>query len=150
MSDSFWLIEFTLSFLCAEGPSLLGLSHISNISMNVNETALTTAGISHIETPDPVDSFDITVCRVDDLLDGCKVSFTQISHILDIVCMLHMLHLCEFKCWIWNKATLFSTPISSWSCTCVAFPERNWRNWGGWWTLLEVCALTSPARSSRT
>uniref|UniRef100_A0A8C1ZJS6 DNA topoisomerase II binding protein 1 n=1 Tax=Cyprinus carpio TaxID=7962 RepID=A0A8C1ZJS6_CYPCA len=56
-----------------EGPSLLGLSHISNISMNVNETALTTAGISHIETPDPVDSFDITVCRVDDLLDGCKL-----------------------------------------------------------------------------
>ncbi|KTG42552.1 hypothetical protein cypCar_00039806 [Cyprinus carpio] len=55
-----------------EGPSLLGLSHISNISMNVNETALTTAGISHIESPDPVDSFDITVCRVDDLLDGCK------------------------------------------------------------------------------
>uniref|UniRef100_A0A8C1XPF1 DNA topoisomerase II binding protein 1 n=1 Tax=Cyprinus carpio TaxID=7962 RepID=A0A8C1XPF1_CYPCA len=54
-------------------PSLLGLSHISNISMNVNETALTTAGISHIETPDPVDSFDITVCRVDDLLDGCKL-----------------------------------------------------------------------------
>uniref|UniRef100_A0A672T7N7 BRCT domain-containing protein n=1 Tax=Sinocyclocheilus grahami TaxID=75366 RepID=A0A672T7N7_SINGR len=56
-----------------KGPSLLGLSHISNISMNVNETALTTAGISHIETPDPVESFDITVCRVDDLLDGCKV-----------------------------------------------------------------------------
>uniref|UniRef100_A0A8C1I1I3 DNA topoisomerase II binding protein 1 n=1 Tax=Cyprinus carpio carpio TaxID=630221 RepID=A0A8C1I1I3_CYPCA len=56
-----------------EGPSLLGLSHISNISMNVNETALTTAGISHIESPDPVDSFDITVCRVDDLLDGCKL-----------------------------------------------------------------------------
>uniref|UniRef100_A0A8C2J3E9 DNA topoisomerase II binding protein 1 n=1 Tax=Cyprinus carpio TaxID=7962 RepID=A0A8C2J3E9_CYPCA len=54
-------------------PSLLGLSHISNISMNVNETALTTAGISHIESPDPVDSFDITVCRVDDLLDGCKL-----------------------------------------------------------------------------
>ncbi|XP_016345526.1 DNA topoisomerase 2-binding protein 1 [Sinocyclocheilus anshuiensis] len=62
-----------------EGPSLLGLSHISNISMNVNETALTTEGISHIETPDPVDSFDITVCRVDDLLDGCKLYLCGLS-----------------------------------------------------------------------
>ncbi|XP_016418541.1 DNA topoisomerase 2-binding protein 1 [Sinocyclocheilus rhinocerous] len=62
-----------------EGPSLLGLSHISNISMNVNETVLTTAGISHIETPDPVDSFDITVCRVDDLLDGCKLYLCGLS-----------------------------------------------------------------------
>ncbi|KAL0157184.1 hypothetical protein M9458_048430, partial [Cirrhinus mrigala] len=53
--------------------------HISNISMNVNETALTTAGISHIETPDPVDSFDITVCRVDDLLDGCKLYLCGLS-----------------------------------------------------------------------
>uniref|UniRef100_A0A672T6C0 BRCT domain-containing protein n=1 Tax=Sinocyclocheilus grahami TaxID=75366 RepID=A0A672T6C0_SINGR len=60
-------------------PSLLGLSHISNISMNVNETALTTAGISHIETPDPVESFDITVCRVDDLLDGCKLYLCGLS-----------------------------------------------------------------------
>uniref|UniRef100_A0A672T6J6 BRCT domain-containing protein n=1 Tax=Sinocyclocheilus grahami TaxID=75366 RepID=A0A672T6J6_SINGR len=62
-----------------KGPSLLGLSHISNISMNVNETALTTAGISHIETPDPVESFDITVCRVDDLLDGCKLYLCGLS-----------------------------------------------------------------------
>nr|XP_055037892.1 DNA topoisomerase 2-binding protein 1 [Misgurnus anguillicaudatus]XP_055037894.1 DNA topoisomerase 2-binding protein 1 [Misgurnus anguillicaudatus] len=62
-----------------EGPSLLGLSHISNISMNVNETALTTACISHIETPDPIDSFDITVCRVDDLLDGCKLYLCGLS-----------------------------------------------------------------------
>ncbi|XP_051542504.1 DNA topoisomerase 2-binding protein 1-A-like [Myxocyprinus asiaticus] len=62
-----------------EGPSLLGLSHISNISMNVNETALTTAGISHIETLDPVDSFDITVCQVDDLLDGCKLYLCGLS-----------------------------------------------------------------------
>ncbi|XP_051538717.1 DNA topoisomerase 2-binding protein 1-A-like isoform X2 [Myxocyprinus asiaticus] len=62
-----------------KGPSLLGLSHISNISMNVNETALTTAGISHIETPDPLDSFDITVCRVDDLLDGCKLYLCGLS-----------------------------------------------------------------------
>lgn len=62
-----------------EGPSLLGLSHISNISMNVNETALTTAGMSHIEAPDPIDSFDITVCRVDDLLDGCKLYLCGLS-----------------------------------------------------------------------
>lgn len=62
-----------------DGPSLLGLSHISNISLNVNETALTTAGISHIEMPDPVDSFDITVCRVDDLLDGCKLYLCGLS-----------------------------------------------------------------------
>ncbi len=77
MSDLLSLqVYISLSFVCAEGPSLLGLSHISNISMNVNETALTTAGISHIETPDPVDSFDITVCRVEDLLDGFKVSLS--------------------------------------------------------------------------
>ncbi|XP_051970919.1 DNA topoisomerase 2-binding protein 1 [Xyrauchen texanus] len=62
-----------------EGPSLLGLSHISNISMNVNETALTTAGISHIETRDPIDSFDITVCQIDDLLDGCKLYLCGLS-----------------------------------------------------------------------
>uniref|UniRef100_A0A8C1NYD4 DNA topoisomerase II binding protein 1 n=1 Tax=Cyprinus carpio TaxID=7962 RepID=A0A8C1NYD4_CYPCA len=62
-----------------EGPSLMGLSHISNISMNVNETALTTAGMSHIETPDPVDSFDMTACRVDDLLDGCKLYLCGLS-----------------------------------------------------------------------
>ncbi|KTG28176.1 hypothetical protein cypCar_00019978 [Cyprinus carpio] len=62
-----------------QGPSLMGLSHISNISMNVNETALTTAGMSHIETPDPVDSFDMTACRVDDLLDGCKLYLCGLS-----------------------------------------------------------------------
>ncbi|XP_056595017.1 DNA topoisomerase 2-binding protein 1 isoform X2 [Triplophysa dalaica] len=62
-----------------EGPSLLGLSHISNISMNVNETALTTVGMSHIEAPNPIDSFDITVCRVEDLLDGCKLYLCGLS-----------------------------------------------------------------------
>ncbi|XP_052398540.1 DNA topoisomerase 2-binding protein 1-A isoform X1 [Carassius gibelio] len=62
-----------------EGPSLMGLSRISNISMNVNETALTTAGISHMETPDPVDTFDMTVCRVDDLLDGFKLYLCGLS-----------------------------------------------------------------------
>ncbi|KAL6462635.1 hypothetical protein MHYP_G00290570 [Metynnis hypsauchen] len=57
----------------ADGPSLLGLSHISNISLNVNETAMTTTTMSRIEPPDPVDMFDITVCPADDLLDGCKL-----------------------------------------------------------------------------
>uniref|UniRef100_A0A4W4ESJ0 BRCT domain-containing protein n=1 Tax=Electrophorus electricus TaxID=8005 RepID=A0A4W4ESJ0_ELEEL len=56
-----------------DGPSLLGLSHISNVSMNVNETAITTATTSRLETPDPIDSFDVTVCPTDDLLDGCKL-----------------------------------------------------------------------------
>uniref|UniRef100_A0AAR2K9C9 BRCT domain-containing protein n=1 Tax=Pygocentrus nattereri TaxID=42514 RepID=A0AAR2K9C9_PYGNA len=56
-----------------DGPSLLGLSHISNISLNVNETALTTTTMSRIEPPDPIDTFDITVCPADDLLDGCKL-----------------------------------------------------------------------------
>lgn len=58
----------------ADGPSLLGLSHISNVSVNVNETAMTTATMSRIETADPIDAFDVTVCPADDLLDGCKVS----------------------------------------------------------------------------
>uniref|UniRef100_A0AAR2JN48 BRCT domain-containing protein n=1 Tax=Pygocentrus nattereri TaxID=42514 RepID=A0AAR2JN48_PYGNA len=57
----------------SNGPSLLGLSHISNISLNVNETALTTTTMSRIEPPDPIDTFDITVCPADDLLDGCKL-----------------------------------------------------------------------------
>ncbi|XP_076868343.1 DNA topoisomerase 2-binding protein 1 [Brachyhypopomus gauderio] len=56
-----------------DGSSLLGLSHISNVSMNVNETAITTATVSRLETPDPIDSFDVTVCPTDDLLDGCKL-----------------------------------------------------------------------------
>ncbi|XP_072547002.1 DNA topoisomerase 2-binding protein 1 isoform X3 [Salminus brasiliensis] len=57
----------------ADGPSLLGLSHISNVSMNVNETAMTTATMSRIEPADPIDSFDVTVCPADDLLDGFKL-----------------------------------------------------------------------------
>lgn len=58
-----------------DGPSLLGLSHISvNASMTINDTALTNATISHLEIPDPIDSLDLTVCPGDDILDGCKVS----------------------------------------------------------------------------
>uniref|UniRef100_A0A4W5MGE4 DNA topoisomerase II binding protein 1 n=1 Tax=Hucho hucho TaxID=62062 RepID=A0A4W5MGE4_9TELE len=53
---------------------LLGLSHISvNTSMTVNDTAMTNATISHLDTPDPIDALDITVCPTDDLLDGCKL-----------------------------------------------------------------------------
>uniref|UniRef100_A0A8B9L3Y7 BRCT domain-containing protein n=1 Tax=Astyanax mexicanus TaxID=7994 RepID=A0A8B9L3Y7_ASTMX len=64
----------TGSSKCKEdGASLLGLSHISNVSMNVNETAMTTATMSRIEPADPIDSFDVTVCPADDLLDGCKL-----------------------------------------------------------------------------
>ncbi|XP_053083876.1 DNA topoisomerase 2-binding protein 1 isoform X2 [Pangasianodon hypophthalmus] len=55
------------------GPSLLGLSHISNVSMNVNDTAMTTATMSRIEAADPIDTFDATICPADDLLDGCKL-----------------------------------------------------------------------------
>ncbi|XP_037312426.2 DNA topoisomerase 2-binding protein 1 [Pungitius pungitius] len=57
-----------------EGPSLLGLSHISvNASMTVNDTALTNSTISRLEAPDPVDSLDLTVCPADDIFDGCKL-----------------------------------------------------------------------------
>uniref|UniRef100_A0A4W5MFE9 DNA topoisomerase II binding protein 1 n=1 Tax=Hucho hucho TaxID=62062 RepID=A0A4W5MFE9_9TELE len=57
-----------------EGEFLLGLSHISvNTSMTVNDTAMTNATISHLDTPDPIDALDITVCPTDDLLDGCKL-----------------------------------------------------------------------------
>ncbi|XP_066502923.1 DNA topoisomerase 2-binding protein 1 isoform X2 [Hoplias malabaricus] len=62
-----------------DGPSLLGLSHISNLSMNVNETAMTTATMSRIEPADPIDAFDVTVCPADDLLDGCKLYLCGIS-----------------------------------------------------------------------
>lgn len=61
------------SILISDGPSLLGLSHITNTSMTVNDTALTTAASSRLETSDPLDAFDITVCQDEDLLDGCKV-----------------------------------------------------------------------------
>ncbi|XP_076577611.1 DNA topoisomerase 2-binding protein 1 [Chaetodon auriga] len=57
-----------------EGPSLLGLSHISvNASMTINDTALTNSTISRLEAPDPIDSLDLTVCPADDILDGCKL-----------------------------------------------------------------------------
>uniref|UniRef100_A0A665TAW0 BRCT domain-containing protein n=2 Tax=Echeneis naucrates TaxID=173247 RepID=A0A665TAW0_ECHNA len=57
-----------------EGPSLLGVSHISvNASMTINDTALTNGTISRLEAPDPIDSLDLTVCPTDDILDGCKL-----------------------------------------------------------------------------
>uniref|UniRef100_A0AAQ5XMZ1 BRCT domain-containing protein n=1 Tax=Amphiprion ocellaris TaxID=80972 RepID=A0AAQ5XMZ1_AMPOC len=57
-----------------DGPSLLGLSHISvNASMTINDTAVTNGTISRLETPDPIDSLDLTVCPADDVLDGCKL-----------------------------------------------------------------------------
>lgn len=60
-----------------EGPSLLGLSHISvNASMTINDTALTNVSngsVIRLEAPDPIDNFDITVCPADDILDGCKL-----------------------------------------------------------------------------
>ncbi|CAG5868524.1 unnamed protein product, partial [Menidia menidia] len=57
-----------------EGPSLLGLSNISvSASMTVNDTTFTNATISRLETPDPIDSLDLTVCPADDVLDGCKL-----------------------------------------------------------------------------
>ncbi|CAB1349570.1 unnamed protein product [Coregonus sp. 'balchen'] len=57
-----------------EGASLLGLSHISvTSSMTVNDTALTNATVSRLDTPDPIDVLDITVGPADDLLDGCKL-----------------------------------------------------------------------------
>lgn len=62
--------------LTLEGPSLLGLSHISvNASMAINDTALTSSTISRLEAPDPIDTLDLTVCPADDILDGCKVSW---------------------------------------------------------------------------
>ncbi|XP_047424064.1 DNA topoisomerase 2-binding protein 1 [Mugil cephalus] len=65
-----------------EGPSLLGLSHISvNASMTINDTALTTttSAISRLEAPDPIDSLDLTVCPADDILDGCKLYLCGVS-----------------------------------------------------------------------
>uniref|UniRef100_A0A673ZLS3 DNA topoisomerase II binding protein 1 n=1 Tax=Salmo trutta TaxID=8032 RepID=A0A673ZLS3_SALTR len=57
-----------------EGEFLLGLSHISvNTSMTVDDTAMTNATVSRLDTPDPIDALDITVCPTDDLLDGCKL-----------------------------------------------------------------------------
>lgn len=62
-----------------EGSSLLGLSHIS-VNMTINDTALTNATgvsnttISRLEAPDPIDSFDLSTCPTEDVLDGCKVT----------------------------------------------------------------------------
>ncbi|XP_062335902.1 DNA topoisomerase 2-binding protein 1 isoform X2 [Osmerus eperlanus] len=57
-----------------EGPSLLGLSHISvNSSLTVNDTALTNATVSRLDLPDPLDTLDLSTCPSDDLLDGCKI-----------------------------------------------------------------------------
>uniref|UniRef100_A0A8C2XI19 DNA topoisomerase II binding protein 1 n=1 Tax=Cyclopterus lumpus TaxID=8103 RepID=A0A8C2XI19_CYCLU len=61
-------------FLTPEGPSLLGLSHISvNASMTINDTVVTNGTISRLEAPDPIDTLDLTVCPADDILDGCKL-----------------------------------------------------------------------------
>ncbi|XP_014869751.1 DNA topoisomerase 2-binding protein 1 [Poecilia latipinna] len=57
-----------------DGPSLLGLSNISvNTSAAINDTALTNVTMSRVETPDPIDRLDLTVCPADDVLDGCKL-----------------------------------------------------------------------------
>ncbi|XP_061522443.1 DNA topoisomerase 2-binding protein 1 isoform X1 [Phycodurus eques] len=57
-----------------EGPSLLGLSHISvNTSVTINDTALTNGTVSRVEAPDPIESLDLTVCPAEDVLDGCKL-----------------------------------------------------------------------------
>lgn len=61
-----------------EGSSLLGLSHIS-VNMTINDTALTNATglsnatVSRLEAPDPIDSFDLSTCPTEDVLDGCKL-----------------------------------------------------------------------------
>lgn len=68
------LANRSVAHFAGDGPSLLGLSHISNVSMNVNETAMTATTMSRIEAADPIDTFDATICPGDDLLDGCKVS----------------------------------------------------------------------------
>uniref|UniRef100_A0A673ZM52 DNA topoisomerase II binding protein 1 n=1 Tax=Salmo trutta TaxID=8032 RepID=A0A673ZM52_SALTR len=41
--------------------------------MTVDDTAMTNATVSRLDTPDPIDALDITVCPTDDLLDGCKL-----------------------------------------------------------------------------
>ncbi|CAJ1082591.1 DNA topoisomerase 2-binding protein 1 [Xyrichtys novacula] len=63
-----------------DGPSLLGLSHISvNASRTINDTALTNGVMSRLEAPDPIDSMDLTVCPADDVLDGCKLYLCGLS-----------------------------------------------------------------------
>lgn len=46
--------------------------------MTVNDTALTNHTVSRVESPDPIDSLDLTVCPADDILDGCKVSIGKL------------------------------------------------------------------------
>uniref|UniRef100_A0A672J094 DNA topoisomerase II binding protein 1 n=1 Tax=Salarias fasciatus TaxID=181472 RepID=A0A672J094_SALFA len=54
--------------------SLLGLSHISvNTSRTINDTVITNGTMSRLDTPDPLDSVDLSVCPSDDILDGCKL-----------------------------------------------------------------------------
>ncbi|KAL1006923.1 hypothetical protein UPYG_G00078930 [Umbra pygmaea] len=63
-----------------ECASFLGLSHISvNSSLTVNDTTMTHATVSRLDTPDPIDALDITVCSSDDLLDGCKLFLCGLS-----------------------------------------------------------------------
>ncbi|XP_078282739.1 DNA topoisomerase 2-binding protein 1 isoform X2 [Rhinoraja longicauda] len=57
-------------------PPLSDVSHIANISMyGINETALTTAMTTRVETPDhQLEALDLSLCVVpEDLLDGCKI-----------------------------------------------------------------------------
>ncbi|KAM9826812.1 DNA topoisomerase 2-binding protein 1 [Neosynchiropus ocellatus] len=57
-----------------DGPSLLGVSHISiNASMTINDTVVSNGTISRLDTPDPIDNLDLSVFPPDDLLDGCKL-----------------------------------------------------------------------------
>lgn len=59
----------------------MGLSNISvNTSAAINDTALTNITMSRMETPDPIDRLDLTVCPADDVLDGCKVEHSPHYH----------------------------------------------------------------------
>lgn len=86
--SQFWFLLYSLlvyifyskEYVFLDGPSFLGLSHISiNASIAVNDTALTNDTISRLEIPDPIDSLDLTICPADDILDGCKVSNGKFS-----------------------------------------------------------------------
>lgn len=91
------LTLFPQTNFTADGPSLLGLSHISNVSMNVNETAMTSTTMSCVETADPIDTFDATICPVDDLLDGCKVSLVLHNSPIEYL---------HFKYFVWKMNLL--------------------------------------------
>lgn len=87
---------FYILFL--DAPSLLGLSNISvSTSIGINDTALTSATISRMETPDPIDNLDLTVCPADDVLDGCKVNGGYSFKILDIFCCTNKWCSCNFE-----------------------------------------------------